>query len=182
MTKNIKILSGILICIIVLFLISQSRQKRHITQTTGIFSILMDEVNKFDIQKDTLFISIQRMDTTWQIIGNDSLLIQMNRVDDIENKILTVKRESIVSNNPNKWRTFNVDDSLGTHLALVDLNQNTIAYYVFGRSTSDYARCYVRKNQDQEVHLVNENLMYFLQTSPQYWGELEKVSLPEENL
>ena len=73
MTKNIKILSGILICIIVLFLISQSRQKRHITQTTGIFSILMDEVNKFDIQKDTLFISIQRMDTTWQIIGNDSL-------------------------------------------------------------------------------------------------------------
>ena len=103
MTKNIKILSGILICIIVLFLISQSRQKRHITQTTGIFSILMDEVNKFDIQKDTLFISIQRMDTTWQIIGNDSLLIQMNRIDDIENKILTVKRESIVSNNPNKW-------------------------------------------------------------------------------
>ena len=87
MTKNIKILSGILICIIVLFLISQSRQKRHITQATGIFSILMDEVNKFDIQKDTLFISIQRMDTTWQIIGNDSLLIQMNRIDDIENKI-----------------------------------------------------------------------------------------------
>ena len=55
MTKNIKILSGILICIIVLFLISQSRQKRHITQTTVIFSILMDEVNKFDIQKQIFF-------------------------------------------------------------------------------------------------------------------------------
>ena len=32
-------------------------------------------------------------------------------VINIENKILTVKRESIVSNNSNKWKTFNVDDS-----------------------------------------------------------------------
>ena len=159
MTKNIKILSGILICIIVLFLISQSRQKRHITQTTGIFSILMDEVNKFDIQKDTLFISIQRMDTTWQIIGNDSLLIQMNRIDDIENKILTVKRESIVSNNPNKWRTFNVDDSLGLKLTFYGFNDEVIGSAIFGRSSSDWQRSYVRMVDGNEVYMTNENVL-----------------------
>ena len=81
-----------------------------------------------------------------------------------------------------KWGAFNIGDSTGTHLALIDYNGNTLSYFVFGRSNSDYARCYVRKNQEQEVHLVNQNLMYFLQTSPQYWGEVEKASLPKENL
>ena len=170
MTKNIKILSGILICIIVLFLISQSRQKRHITQTTGIFSILMDEVNKFDIQKDTLFISIQRMDTTWQIIGNDSLLIQMNRIDDIENKILTVKRESIVSNNPNKWRTFNVDDSLGLKLTFYGFNDEVIGSAIFGRSSSDWQRSYVRMVDGNEVYMTSENVLNRLQMRPTFWG------------
>ena len=84
MTKSMKILLGVLVLIIVLFFISQSRQKRHLTQSTDIFSITMDKVNSFDILKDTLFISIQRKDTSWQILGNDSLLIQMNRINDIE--------------------------------------------------------------------------------------------------
>ena len=67
MTKSMKILLGVLVLIIVLFFISQSRQKRHLTQSTDIFSITMDKVNSFDILKDTLFISIQRKDTSWQI-------------------------------------------------------------------------------------------------------------------
>ncbi len=72
MTKSMKILLGALGLIIVLFFVSQSRQKRHLTQSADVFSVIMDEVNKFDIQKDSLFISIQRKDTSWQIVGNDS--------------------------------------------------------------------------------------------------------------
>ena len=68
MTKSMKILLGALALIIVLFFVSQSRQNRHLAQSTDVFSIVMDEVNRFDIQQDTLFISIQRRDTSWQII------------------------------------------------------------------------------------------------------------------
>ena len=32
----------------------------------------------------------------------------------------------------NKWSTYNVDEALGTHLAIIDYNDNTIGYYVFG--------------------------------------------------
>ena len=77
MTKSMKILIGVLVLIIVLFFISQSGQKRYLTQSTNIFSIAMDEINSFDITKDTLFISIQRKDTSWQILGNDSLLLSL---------------------------------------------------------------------------------------------------------
>ena len=116
MTKSMKILLGVLLLIIILFFVSQSRQKRHFTQSSDVFTISMDKVNRFDIQKDSISISIERIDTTWQIAGNDSLLIQMNRINDVEQKILTVQRESMVSNNSKKWKTFNVDDLSLIHI------------------------------------------------------------------
>ena len=94
-------------------------------------------------------------------------------------EVLTLELETIVTKNETKWHIYNVDDSLGTHLALVDFNDNTIGYYVFGRSNSDYARCHVRMKESSQVHLANQNVIYNLQVSPQYWGEVEKVELPE---
>ena len=170
MTKSLKILLGALGLIIVLFFVSQSRQKRHLTQSTNVFSVIMDEVDKFDIQKDSLFISIQRKDTSWQIVGNDSLLIQMNRIDDVENKILSVKRESMVSNNSEKWGKFNVDDSLGLKLTFYGYNNEKLGEAIFGRSSSDWQRCYVRMVNETEVFMTNENILNNLQTRPTFWG------------
>ena len=170
MTKSMKILLGALALIIVLFFVSQSRQNRHLAQSTDVFSIVMDEVNRFDIQQDTLFISIQRRDTSWQIIGNDSLLIQMNRINDVENKILSVKRESMVSNNSKKWKTFNVEDSLGLKLAFYGYNDEKLGAAIFGRSSSDWQRCYVRMVDESEVYMTNENVLNRLQTRPTFWG------------
>ena len=170
MTKSMKILLGALGLIIVLFFVSQSRQKRHLTQSTNVFSVIMDEVDKFDIQKDSLFISIQRKDTSWQIVGNDSLLIQMNRIDDVENKILSVKRESMVSNNSGKWGKFNVDDSLGLKLTFYGYNNEKLGEAIFGRSSSDWQRCYVRMVNETEVFMTNENILNNLQTRPTFWG------------
>jgi len=170
MTKSMKILLGTLGLIIVLFFVSQSRQKRHLTQSTDVFLVIMDEVNKFDIQKDSLFISIQRKDTSWQIVGHDSLLIQMNRIDDVENKILSVKRESMLSNNSKKWNKFNVDDSLGLKLTFYGYNNEKLGEAIFGRSSSDWQRCYVRMVNETEVFMTNENILNNLQTRPTFWG------------
>tara|TARA_B110000014_G_scaffold241487_1_gene210333 strand:+ start:846 stop:1403 length:558 start_codon:yes stop_codon:yes gene_type:complete len=170
MTKSMKILLGVLVLIIVLFFISQSRQKRHLTQSTDIFSITMDKVNSFDILKDTLFISIQRKDTSWQILDNDSLLIQINRINDIENKVLTVQRESIVSNNSKKWKKFNVDDSLGLKLTFYGYNKEILGEAIFGRSSSDWQRSYVRMIDENEVYMTNENVLNRLQLRPTFWG------------
>ena len=79
-----------------------------------------------------------------------------------------------------KWATYNVSDSLGTHLALVGWNDQTISYLVFGRSNSDYARCYVRTENSPDVYLVSENIVYSLQTSPTYCGENPVEKIPEE--
>ena len=43
-------------------------------------------------------------------------------------------------------------------------------YYVFGLSTDEYNKCYVRSNKNSDVYLLNSNILYQLQTSPFFWG------------
>ena len=170
MTRNMKILAAILGVIVLLYFISQSGQKKYQTQSNSVFSIVMDEVYRFKVEKDSIYIYLQRKDTTWQIIGHDSLLIQTNRINDIENNILTVMRESVVSNNPSKWNSFNVDDSLGTKVTFYDFNEEVIGEAIFGRSKSDWQRSYVRLIGEDNVYMTNENVINRLQTRPTFWG------------
>ena len=171
MTKNMKISAAIFGVVVILYFISQSGQKKYQAQSNNVFSILMEEVYRFDVQKDSLYITLQRKDTTWQITGNDSLLIQTNRINDIENNVLTVKRESVVSNNPSKWNSFNVDDSLGTKVTFYDFNEEVIGEAIFGRSKSDWQRSYVRLIGEDNVYMTNENVINRLQARPTFWGK-----------
>ena len=178
MTRNMKILLAILGVIVILYFISQSGQKKHQAQSNDVFSIVMEEVYRFDVQKDSLYIALQRKDTTWQIIGNDSLLIQANRINDVENKILTIKRESVVSKKPSKWKSFNVDDSLGTKITFYGFNDEVLGEAIFGRSKSDWQRSYVRLLGGDNVYMTNENVINSLQMRPTFWGK-KPPPLPE---
>ena len=178
MTRNMKILATILGVIVILYFISQSGQKKHQAQSNDVFSIVMEEVYRFDVQKDSLYIALQRKDTTWQITGNDSLLIQANRINDVENKVLTIKRESVVSKKPSKWKSFNVDDSLGTKITFYGFNDEVLGEAIFGRSKSDWQRSYVRLIGEDYVYMTNENVINSLQMRPTFWGK-KPPPLPE---
>ena len=171
MTKNMKISAAIFGVVVILYFISQSGQKKYHAQSNNVFSILMEEVYRFDVQKDSLYITLQRKDTTWQITGNDSLLIQTNRINDIENNVLTVKRESVVSKKPSKWQSFDVDDSLGTKITFYGFNDEVLGEAIFGRSKSDWQRSYVRLIGENNVYMTNENVINRLQARPTFWGK-----------
>ena len=66
---------------------------------------------------------------------------------------------------------YSIDDSSGIHLAIINSKGETINYYVFGRSQSDYSRSYIRIGDDPTVYLADKNITYMLSTKPTYWGE-----------
>ena len=181
---NKKLLYGLiaLTILILLYIVNINQQKSYASTSQKLLDINKEKINKILIQSKTEAIELLQVDTTWAISGHDSLQIKIDLLTSLFDKVLNLESETIMTTNKEKWYKYNVDDSLGTHLALVDLDQNTLGYYVFGKSSSDYARCYVRINDKHEVHLANQNLMYFLQTRPQYWGEVEKEILPQEDL
>ena len=174
MTKNLKIALISLALLAVVYFINQRGQSQYSSQSSQLFSVNAENVSRFLIQNKTDAIELSLQDSIWVISGNDTLVIKSQSIENFLDKVLMVETGTLVSKNPDKWSKYSVDDSTGTHLALIDAAGNTMEYAVFGRSKSDYARNYVRTHKDPKVYLTNESILHYLSTSPTYWGELPK--------
>ncbi len=177
-----KIPLGAVVILIILFLINHMGQKKHTTQSENLFTCNPDDVFNIIIEKEGNKLEITRMDTIWQIVGHDSLVIKRRQVDNFFTNVFTTKRQSIISRNPEKWATYSVDDSTGTLLTLLNDAGDTLNRVIFGRSKSNYNRNYVRIGNNPNVYQTNTNVIYQLQTRPTYWGQKPKPPEPEEKV
>lgn len=174
MTKRLTWAGGILLVLIVLVIINMFSQNRYRTQTVDVFAIDPDEVYGIRIEKGGDTLELALVDTSWKIVGNDSLVVKKRPLDNFFKNVLTVKRQSVVSKNPAKWIKYSVDDSTGTFLTLKDVAGTELSRVVFGNSKTDWSRNYVRFPGDPQVYQTNANIIYQLQTRETYWGEKPK--------
>ena len=179
--KNVAIVAVLLIG---LFFVTTSKENAVFTKSNLIFSGDKNKITKIMIQKGEEAIQLNKLDTLWEIAGVDTLNIRQNRIDDLFEKVLEVKRTTVRSKKEANWINYSVDDSTGTHLALIDNNDNTIGYFIFGRSKTDWAYNFVRlKNENESkdvlksVYETSESIIHHLNTSATYWGE--KPPVPE---
>lgn len=171
MMRNFKILVSILCLLIVVYFMNTNSQNQLLSKSDQAIIIDKHQIKKILIQQDGDALELVKNDTLWTISGNDTLIIKSRSIDDFFNKVLEIKKETIISENPEKYATYSIDDSTGTHLALIDSLDKTIGYYIFGKSKSDYSRSYIRIKEDPNVYLADQNVIYMLSTRPTYWGE-----------
>ena len=151
MNKKLIISFFALSLIIGIYLLNSSSQDNYLSTSKKLMNIEETNIKKIVIQSGQEAIEIIKKDSIWTIAGNDTLNIKeqsINRFFDITSKI---EIQNVMTTKKEKWSKYNVDDSSGVHLALIDGDDVTINYYVFGRSKTDFARCYVRINQKNEV-------------------------------
>jgi len=178
MTKNFQIALVVLVVLIGIFFLNKNSQSKLESTSEAIFTFDVEDIFKFLIQNGNEAIELSRIDTLWEISGNDTLEMKSQSMDNLFEKVLKVNRGTIISENPEKYGKYSVDDSAGTHLAVIDSKGETVGYYVFGRSKSDYSRSYIRVGSDPRVYLADQNVTYMLQTRPTYWGEKPKEEIP----
>ena len=178
--NNKLFISFIVLCIIVgLFFLNLNNQKNYTSSSSKLIDFEEKNIKKILIQSGADALELMRKDSTWNISGIDSLIIKEQSVSNLFDNLFSLEAQMLMTERKEKWTAYNIDDSTGTHIALVDWNDATIGYFVFGRSTSDYSRCYVRVNDSPNVYLASNNVMYNLQTRPDYWGEkLQEAVLP----
>ena len=178
MTKNLQIALIVLVVLIGIFFLNKSSQSKLDSTSKAIFNDDTEDIFKFLIQKGEEAIELARVDTLWRISGNDTLEIKSRSMDNLFDKVLKVNRGTIISENPDKYDKYSLDDSTGTHLAVINSKGETVGYYIFGRSKSDYSRSYVRVGGDPKVYLADQNVIYMLPTRETYWGEKPKEEVP----
>ena len=178
MTKNFKIAFIVLVVLTGVYLLNIRSQGKLESTSTAIFTDDPEDVFKILIQTGEEAVELARIDTVWRISGNDTLVTKPRSIENLFDKVLKVNRGTIISENPEKYGKYSMDDSTGTHLAVINSEGKTVGYYVFGRSKSDYSRSYIRIGDDPKVYLVDQNVTYMLATSETYWGEKPKEEVP----
>ena len=178
--NNKLIIGFIALCLVIgLFFINLNSQKNYTSTSSKMITAQKDDIKKILIQSGSDAIELMRKDSSWVITGIDTLVIKERSISNFFDNFLSLETQTLMTQKQEKWSTYSVDDSTGTHVALVNWNDVTIGYFVFGRSNSDYSRCYVRSNESSNVYLASQNVMYHLQTRPEYWGEKPQEILPE---
>ena len=178
MTKNFKIALIVLVVLIGVYLLNIRSQGKFESTSTAIFTDDPGKIFKVLIQQGEEAVELARIDTIWRISGNDTLVTKPRSIENLFDKVLKANRGTIISENPEKYGKYSVDDSTGIHLAIINSKGKTVGYYIFGRSKSDYSRSYIRVGDDPNVYLADQNVTYMLSTRATYWGEKPKEEVP----
>ena len=170
MPKNLKIALILLIALTSIYFFSQKSQNQYNSKETSILNIDSSQIQSFTITSPVDQITISRTDSTWEILENDTLTINQNSIDSFLEKVINVKKSTLISRNKEKWNIYSVDDSSATYLSILDDKKQIIGDFYLGRSKTNYANNYIRTAESDNVYLTSENIFYFLTPVASYWG------------
>ena len=109
MTKEIKIVIGVLFGLIIVYLFNVRSQNSYEINSTAIFNENIDNIAFINIQDGKTELQLVRSDTTWKIAKVDSLVIKDNQIDNLFNKVLTVRQELLMTSKPEKWEKKSIE-------------------------------------------------------------------------
>jgi len=178
MTDSVKIGMGILALLFGVYLFNQSSQQKLTLEGAPIFSGDPEDVHRFVISEAIESIEIIKQDTTWSIVGEDSLLIKDYAINNFFDRVLKVETEMLISSKIEKWAKFGVDDSLGKQLQVYSENNEELLSYYFGNTGQDYQHNYIRSSHENDVYRTNDNVYFLLNPKETYWGKQPEKSKP----
>ena len=138
---NKKLIGSIIILLVLvcLYFLNIQGQKNYTSTSSKLLNIEVKQIKKILIQSNDQALELLKLDTVWTISGHDTLNVKESSITQFFEKLVSLETQNMMTENKEKWGTYNIDDSTGTHLALVGWDNNTLDYFVFGNSSSDYA-------------------------------------------
>lgn len=179
MSKNMKYGLSVFVLLVAVYALTVLYQQNYTSNSMDLYQKDEGAVCRVVIKKGSEELEIIKVDTSWQITGHDSLIIKENSIENLFEKVLKTKKGTVLSINPEKYAKYSVDDSSGTHLILYDPFDDEIGHFIFGSSKSDYSRNNVRVKGDESVYQTDQNVVWIINTRPDYWGQKPKPPEPD---
>jgi len=177
-SKSWRNIGIVLVALVVIYLYTKLQEARYATPSDNVFDILADDVGRFVIQEGDQRIELVRYDTLWVAAAYEERKVRQWRLDSFFNTVLGVESESMISDNPDKWTTYGVDDSTGQHLLVYDLGGELASHVIVGRSSANWQSSYLREADQDKVYLTTKSIHHALSADTTYW--LEPLPEPEE--
>ncbi len=169
--SNLKwLLIGIAV-LLVLYALLQMRESGYTTPTGQIFPEHTDDIYRVEMMAKGDSLTLQKEEIEWTIVGHDTLKVRDHRITALFEQVLKVSRETLMTNKADNWSKYAVDDATGTHVKVYNAEGELLTHAVFGRSSTDWARNYVRIGDGPEVYLTDRSIVYQVNTDATFWGE-----------
>jgi hypothetical protein len=165
--RNIVIFLAVLV---VIYLFTRLQEGRYTTPSDAVFNMEADKVGRFVIQEGDAQIELTRWDTLWVVTEHEMAQVRKWRLDNMLGQVLDSERESMISDNPDKWSTYGVD-STGRRLQVYNLAGDLVGDILVGQSRSNWQSSYIREADEDEVYLTRQSIYQMLSADTTFWLE-----------
>jgi hypothetical protein len=94
-------------------------------------------------------------------------------------KIVAIKRDQLISTNPQKQSLFEVDSAKGILAEVFDQSGKSRGSIRIGKNGPDYSSCYVRMPGSNEVYMVGGNIKYSFFTDNKRWRDKSVIKFDQ---
>ena len=180
MNKKTRNYLVILIVLVALFVIIKSNDKTEVR--VRFFDVDSSDVAKIVLTsaEDTLHLALEG--DSWMIEQPVKYPAKEDKIKDLFSKVLTVEMSKTpLSISASSHEAFNVTDSLGTHVKIIDSNGKELVNAIVGRSDNyNYANArYANKN---EVYQLQSSIVYNINPKLSIWRNKEILSIPQDQI
>jgi len=119
-------------------------------------------------------IELEKRDKSWSVlIGGEPYPASSERLTSFFDHLVSIKKNRVVSANPQTWKSFEVDQEAKQRLKLLDPAGKALVDLIVGKTQEGERGSYVRMEGANEVILINRSLSFYLDSAPSFWSHLK---------
>ncbi|UCE01840.1 MAG: DUF4340 domain-containing protein [Candidatus Latescibacterota bacterium] len=181
--QRVVILAVVLGVLVGIWLLQRQRQGQVVvSEPVETVSVDPARVTRLRIDKaDAEAVELARVAGSWRITSPIDYRADEAVVSAVLRALEGLELEDVVSTNPDKRSTFQVDDSTGTHVEVFAGDESVVALVV-GKSSPDFAHTYVRRVDADEVYRAVGVLTYNFNKRVDDWRDKTILSLDQESI
>jgi hypothetical protein len=181
--QRVVVLAVVLGVLVGIWLLQRQRQGQVIvSEPVETVSVDPGRVTRLRIEKaDAEPVELARVAGSWKITSPIDYRADEAVVSRVLRALEALELEDVVSTNPEKRSTFQVDDSSGTHVEVFAGDESVLSVVV-GKSSPDFSHTYVRQVDGDEVYRAVGVLTNNFNKRVDDWRDKTILSLDQENI
>jgi hypothetical protein len=183
MKKNIYVLIGLFaVLLIIAFLVLQKPGEQSTSSSSIglLFEIDSVSVDKIEVKSPSTSLAVEKRGTEWFITQPITYKANQGNICQIIHQIKNLEMKNTVSNKPEKYTIFNVDQT-GTQITVYEKGTEK-ASFILGKMGTSYTESYSRKLNSDDVVLVEGAYSYSFNRPVKDWRDRSIFSMPRESI
>ncbi len=170
-TKHLLILAVIFIGLLgLLGILTYLERDRGKPDIAPFLDLDTGSLNSITLQTATETIVLQKQDAGWMLSEPISYPANPNHVTTLLDTISDLETDSIISTNPDRQASMEVDDASGTKVTLA-AGSSTVAQFYVGKITPDYNHTYVRLADSDEIKTAKGTVQTIFKKTATDWRD-----------